>query len=297
MLLIMDFRLTVFLSVAQNLSFTKAANELHISQPAVSRHIQELETEYSTQLFERSGNKVALTAAGEVFMKHAKGIIEAFKVLHLEMDLLRGDFSGKLRVGASTTIAQYMLPQMIARFMALFPEMRFSLETGNTQQIEQSLEDQTIDLGIIEGSHRKHTLKYTHLKNDELVLVTNVKNTMKEEVSIEELATLPLVLREPGSGTLEVIERKLAQHGKRLSQMNIMLNLGSTEGIKLFLQHNLSAFAIVSIHAVSKELINNQLKIIEVTGLSFDREFAFVTTHGVRNEIIDRFQEFVIQNL
>lgn len=293
----MDFRLHVFISVAQHLSFTKAAGELHISQPAVSRHIQELESTYKVQLFERTGSKITLTAVGETFLKHAQEIMERYKALQLEMSLLTGHFSSELRVGASTTIAQYVLPRIIARFIALFPDMRFSLLTGNTLQIEEALENHQIDLGFIEGSHRKHSLKYTHFKKDELVLITSTKNKIEEEITLDELSVLPLVLREAGSGTLEVIERKLKTQGKVLAEMNILLHLGSTESIKLFLQNNASVFAIVSIAAVSKELINNELKVIEIKDLSLEREFAFVTTQGAYNEILERFKQFALRTI
>jgi DNA-binding transcriptional LysR family regulator len=293
----MDFRLNVFISVARNLNFTRAANELHISQPAISRHIKELESTYKVQLFERSGNKVRLTAAGEVFFKYAESIAQGYKALMLEMYLLTGNLAGELQVGASTTIAQYELPPILATFISMFPNVHLSVVTGNTEQIEQALEDHKIDLGLIEGSHRKQSFKYVDFKKDELVLITNSKNKTLDEVTIEELTSLPLVLREKGSGTLEVIEEALAKHGKRLSQMNILLQLGSTESIKLFLENNTSAFALVSITAITKELMNNSLKIIEITDLEILREFSIITNHGSHNEVRDRFVQFLFKTL
>lgn len=293
----MDFRLEVFLSVARNLSFTRSATELHISQPAISRHIRELESEYKVQLFERSVNKVRLTAAGELFLNRAEEIIEKYKSLRLEMNLLSGNFSGNFRIGASTTIAQYVLPPVIAKFLPLYPDVRLSVITGNTEQIDQALEEHKIDIGLIEGCHRKPTLKYIHFKKDELVLITNVKNQVSDEISIEELSRLPLVLRETGSGTLEVIEKCLSQHDKKLSQMNILLQLGSTESIKLFLENNSSVFAIISIAAVSRELMNNTFKVVEVTGLELNREFSFVMLQGLQNELSDHFIRFCTHSL
>ncbi len=295
-LLRMDFRLSVFISVARNLNFTRAANELHVSQPAISRHIQELETAYQTQLFERSGGKIRLTPSGEVFLKHAEVIMENYKALKLEMNLLNENFAGELRVGASTTIAQYVLPPAIARFIAMYPDIRLSVITGNTEQIEQALTEHKIDVGLIEGKHRRHDLRYTHFKKDELVLVTNIRNKTADEVTVEDLSYLPLVLRETGSGTLEVLEEALAVHGKKLTQMNILLQLGSTESIKLFLENSASVFAIVSIAAVSRELMNNKMKVVEVTGLELEREFAFVTSLGAQNELQKCFVRFLMNN-
>jgi len=200
-------------------------------------------------------------------------------------------------VGASTTIAQYVAPPLVAKFIRLFPEVRLTLTSGNSGQIEQALEEHRIDIGLIEGSHRKPSLKYTPFLDDELVLVTSTRNRIGEEVSIDELSLLPLVLREAGSGTLEVIEQALALHGKKISQMNVLLHLGSTESIKLFLENSPSVFAIVSIVAVTKELMGNTLKVIEVTGLDLRREFAFVSAQGVHSDIQERFMRFLMREL
>ncbi|MDR0431038.1 MAG: LysR family transcriptional regulator [Tannerellaceae bacterium] len=293
----MDFRLSAFVSVAHNLNFTRAANELHISQPAISRHIQELETAYKTQLFDRSGSKVRLTHSGEVFLKYAEDILERYRTLRLEMNLMTGNFVGELRVGASTTIAQYVLPLILAKFITMFPDVRLTITSGNTEQVEQALEEHLIDVGLIEGSHRKRSFKYLPFAKDELVLVTNTKNNIADEVSVDELCVLPLVLRESGSGTLEVIERALTAHGKKVAQMNILLQLGSTESIKLFLENCPSVFAIVSVASVTKELLNNTLKVIEVTNLDLKRVFAFVVNQGINTDIQERFMQFLVRSL
>src|SRR5690554_2222694 len=293
----MDFRLAVFVSVARHLSFKRAADEMCISQPAISRHIHELESAYKAQLFERRGNKIKLTTVGEVFLNHAEAILYSYKALQLEMNLLTGCFTGNLRVGASTTIAQYVLPPIIAKFIASFPEVRLTITSGNTEQIEQAIEDHKVDIGLIEGSHRKRSLKYTSFAKDELVLVTSTQNRVADEVTLDELRVLPLVLRETGSGTLEVIEEALAERGFKLSHLNVLLQLGSTESIKLFLANSHTVFAIVSIAAVSKELLNNTLKVVEITDLALPREFALVVPQGVHNEIQERFAQLLIHPL
>ncbi|MFT3994895.1 MAG: LysR substrate-binding domain-containing protein [Dysgonomonas sp.] len=290
----MDFRLNVFLSVARHLNFTRAASELYISQPAISRHIQELESEYKVQLFERSNNKVQLTTAGKVFLKHAQNISEMYKSLQLDMNLLTGNFTGEIRIGASTTIAQYILPPIVAKFLSIYPDIHLSVVSGNTEQIEHLLEQSAIDIGLIEGFHHKASFKYVDFKKDELVLVTNANNIISDEITLDELSALPLVLREAGSGTLEVIEKKLNQYGKKISQMNIFLQLGDTESIKLFLENNMSVFAIISIAAVARELANNILKVVEISNLEMNREFSLVVNQGTQNELLDRFISFCI---
>ncbi|MEG1556558.1 MAG: LysR family transcriptional regulator, partial [Bacteroidales bacterium] len=158
----MDFRLRAFIAVAQQLNFTKAAKELFISQPAISKHIQELENIYGVQLFERNGSKITLTSAGEIFLKHAESITNSYKELQLEMNLWSGKFTGNLKVGASTTIAQHTLPPKIAQFIMAFPDIKLSVIMGNSEQIEQALREHTIDVGLVEGIHRKNEFKHVH---------------------------------------------------------------------------------------------------------------------------------------
>lgn len=112
-----DFRLKVFLSVAKNLSFTKASQELFVSQPAITKHIQELETCYQARLFDRQGNKISLTEAGKLLQEHSEKILEDYKRLEYEMHLLHNEYIGDLKLGASTTIAQYVLPPLLANFI------------------------------------------------------------------------------------------------------------------------------------------------------------------------------------
>lgn len=149
-----DFRLRVFITAAKTLNFTKCAEQLYISQPAVSKHIGELESRYKVQLFERSGSRLALTEAGRVMLEHAERIADGYRRLQYEMDLFTDRLGGELKVGASTTIAQYVLPQVLARFTARFPEVKVSLVSGNSEQVEAALARHDTDLGLVESSAR-----------------------------------------------------------------------------------------------------------------------------------------------
>ena len=137
----MDFRLKVFHSVATNLSFTKASKELFISQPAISKHIHELEVQYKTPLFDRVGSHIGLTHAGELLLSHTKQLLAAYRQMDFEMNLLTDNFAGELRLGASTTISQYVLPPVLASFIKKFPEIKVSLLNGNSRDIEQALRE------------------------------------------------------------------------------------------------------------------------------------------------------------
>ena len=288
----MDFRLNVFVEVARHLSFTKAARELFITQPAITKHIQELENIYKVQLFNRIGGKISLTPQGKIFLKHANEILAQYKLLANEMELVTEQFSGELKIGASTTIAQYLIAPLLADFIVRFPQVKVSLFTGNSEQIEDALENKKIDIGLVEGSRRSNHLKYSPLAKDELVLVTSSQNPIGESVAVTDIATLPLVLREVGSGTLEVIEKALLENGIKLSDLNILLHIGTTEGIKNFLKTSKNSYAIVSIISVLEELKNNDLKIVDIVGLEMLREFVFVTMQGGQNTRLERFMSF-----
>lgn len=231
-----DFRLKVFQSVAKISSFTKASQELFISQPAITKHVQELETLYQTRLFDRQGNRISLTESGKLLLEHCERILEDYKRLEYEMHPLHNEYTGELKLGASTTIAQYVLPPLLGSFIGKFPQVNLSLLNGNSREIEFALQEHRIDLGLVEGVFRLPSLKYTTFLKDELVAVirTGSKLSVPEEITPEELLNLPLVLRERGSGTLDVFERALHQHNIKLSSLRVLMYLGSTESIKLF---------------------------------------------------------------
>lgn len=279
-----DFRLRVFSCVAKNLSFTKASQELFISQPAITKHIQELETMYQTRLFERMGNKISLTDAGRLLLEHCEKILEEYGRLEYEMNLLRNEHIGKLRLGASTTIAQYVLPPLLARFIEKFPQVSLSLFNGNSLEVEKALQEHRIDLALVEGNIRQPNLKYTSFLQDELVPVvhTHSKWTEYDEITLEEFKKIPLVLRERGSGTLDILLAALQKHNIKLSDLNVKMYLGSTESIKLFLE-NCDCLGILSIRSVNKELYAGEMKVLEIKDLSMFREFDFVQLQGQEN--------------
>jgi DNA-binding transcriptional LysR family regulator len=210
-----DFRLQVFQTVAKRLNFTKAAAELYITQPAVSKHIQELEHQFKVKLFDRNGSKIKLTNAGEILLQHTEQLFGIYRNLEFEMNNLTLQHSGRLRIGASTTVAQYVLPPVLAAFHKKFPEVQISLVTNNTEQTEHALNNNEIDLGIIEGRSKNTSIKYTEFIKDEIVLVTADKNPLvkKEVIQPKDLKNIPLLLREAGSGTLEVIAHDLKKAG------------------------------------------------------------------------------------
>ena len=262
-----DFRLKVFITAARTLSFTRTAERLYISQPAVSRHIGELESRYRVPLFVRRGSRLELTAAGQVLLEAAGRISDDYRRLEYEMSLCANQAEGELRLGASTTIAQYLLPPALARFTARFPGVRVSVLSGNSGQIE-------------------------------LVLVARPggRFARTESVTPEALCRIPLVLREDGSGTLEVIAAALAGVGLRLSQLEVAMRLGTTEGIKSFVR-NSDAMALVSVISVVDELRSGALRIVDIEGLTLTRDFSFVHLAAEPAPLARQFADFALSGL
>ena len=210
------------------------------------------------------------------------------------MNLLTDNICGDLRLGASTTIAQYVLPPILSSFIRKFADIRASLLNGNSHDIEKALCEGKITLGLVEGKIRQSSLHYTPFMKDELVVVTHTGSKLAhfEELSLEQLCTLPLVLRENGSGTLSVLESTLAEHQIKLSQLNVLMQLGSTESIKLFLE-NSDVLAIVSVRAVTRELMSGSLKVIDITDFSAERMFSFVQLQGQSGGLEESFIRYM----
>ena len=293
-----EFRLRVFVTAARTLSFSKCAAALSITQPAVSRHIGELEARYGMPLFSRGSSGVALTKAGELLLSHAERLLSAYQKMDYDMDLLSQTSQGRLSVGASTTIAMYLLPPVLAAFMERAGGVEVSMLSGNSENVEQWLRDGTVDIGFVENASRRPWLHYEPLMADELVLVagTSGRYAGVESVTVEELRSIPLVLREKGSGTREIIENALARHGVGVQDLRVVIELSSTEAIKSFVRSS-DTMAIVSVIALHRELADGSLRIVDIDGVDMPREFATVVRPGEFSGLNARFHGFIIREV
>ncbi len=291
----MDYRDSVFLSVAEHLSFSKAAEALYISQPAVSRHIKELEQRYDASLFERKGNRIYLTGAGEKVYHAFKEIARHYRNLDFEMGELHNAQAGEIRVGASSTIAQYVIPRVMASFHKRYPHIRLLLMNGNSFEMEQLLLDNRIDLALVENLSSQTGIRYRDFLHDELIVVTGKSSLYAERATIEkeDLLQIPLVLREEGSGTLEVIRQYFAQQKILFEDLNTLIHLGSTESIKNFLL-DFNGLAIVSEKAVRNELYLKTLVKLQVTGITFPRTFRIAHKIGHKSRQAEQFEQFLL---
>ncbi len=277
----LDYRLLVFRTVAEKLNFTRAAEVLHISQPAVTQHIKQLEAHYGTPLFRRSPAGIALTDAGHVLFDHASRTLDAHGKIEAQIRAGLAVLTGPLRLGASMTIAQYLLPRWLGKFQQAQPGVALTLRNGNTEEITGALLAGRIDLGLIEGPSGRRELKSVPFFEDEILCLAAPTHPLarKARVTLAELAGAAFVGREPGSGTRHVVERALKKAGLTPGKLNVVLESSGSETIKGLLASGLG-LGFLSRLAAQNELALGQLSIVPVRGLRIARPFYFLHLQG-----------------
>jgi DNA-binding transcriptional LysR family regulator len=250
-----DRRLQVFYTVARLLSFTKAAESLHMTQPAVTFQIRQLEEYFNTRLFDRTHNKISLTEAGEQVFTYAERIIGLYNEMDNQIRTLTGDVIGVLVIGASTTIAEYRIPSLLGRFQAQFSDVKVRLKVSNTVGIVHMVEDNEIDVGIVEAPVTNKNLVVKVCWHDQLMAVCPPDHPLakKDSINIHEILPFPFICREEGSGTLDVIATYLKKNGLTLNDLNLIMEFGSPESIKSAVESGLGV-TLISESTLHKEL-------------------------------------------
>ena len=268
----------VFLAVAKAGSFRAAAEAMHLSQPALSQHVAEMERELGTRLFDRLGRKVALTEGGRVLEGHALRLFATLASAREAVGELGGLKRGSLIIGASTTPGIYVLPRLIATFQKTYPAVALSLRIANSSAIEAQIRGNELDLGIVGG----HALRLGEEcveagLLDELLLIVPPRHpwARRREVEPGLLGSQRLLMREEGSATRQVTERALQRAGGRVKDS---MELGHTEAIKQAVMEGLGV-AVVSVHAIRGELATGRLRALRLRGARIRRHF-----HIIHNE-------------
>ncbi|HMQ29474.1 MAG TPA: LysR substrate-binding domain-containing protein [Chloroflexaceae bacterium] len=270
--------LRVFTALAEARSFSRAAEGLFISQPAVSKAIRELEEQLGLTLVDRSARPIALTAAGVVLLSHARRIFASERAAVQALADLRDLEAGSLTIGASSTVGIYLLPPLIAAFHRRYPGVRLTLDIGNTQQVVEHLHASPLDIAFVEGPVDDAEVVITPWREDELLVIAPPEHPLvgAEAVPLARLLEEPLVLREPGSGTREVIEIALRE---RDLAPRVVLEIGSTEAIKRAVAAGLG-LAIVSAATVGAELRSGQLASVRAPELVLRRQLSWLSVVG-----------------
>jgi DNA-binding transcriptional LysR family regulator len=291
----MDFRDQVFLAVAENMSITKAADKLFISQPAVTKHIKELEAKLKITLFQREGNKLVLTKAGKITFFHLKKIREQYEELSFEISGLNEEFEGRLRISASYTISQYIIADVIAVFNKRYSNIKVCLSEGNADETLMKLTQNDADLALVGNATSDNNIKYIDFYDEEIFVVTGINSSyaMMKSIKLDDLATIPIVLQEKGSGILEVMQQFFEKNRIVRKKIDTCLKMGSTETVKSFLK-NFDGIAFVTEKSIEKELKMKMLIIIPLEDMSIKRKLKIATRQGHLNFTAELFKNFLL---
>jgi len=260
--------LRLFTAVVDQGGFTKAAQALHLSQPAISKSLNELERQLHLKLLDRSGRSIRLTDAGRLLHARGRELFGVERIAERELRELRGLKRGALRVAASTTIATYMLPPVLGRFRTRHPAVRLRIASANTRTVLKMLLESRVDVALVEGPISHPRVEVRPWMQDELVVIAPPHHpAAARPVEIHELPSFPFLVREPGSGTRVVGQRALARHGVRLTNT---MRIGGTEAIKQAVASGLG-LAIVSRAAAADQIALGRIAVVSVVDLVINR--------------------------
>lgn len=290
----------VFIEVAKHLSFTKASEVLFISQPAISKHIHNLEEHYKTPLFERKKGAVTLTLAGKILQQHLQTAASLAQQIEFDIGSIYNQqlLKGELKLGASTTIALYVIPPVLSAFRKQNEGVKISLLNRNSENVMTALLNHEIDLAIVEGKDKMANVSSRYFLAEKVIAVCASKSYLAKQThySVAELQHIPLSLRERGSGTLVAIGQALVEHGLKTSDLNVCMRLGGTEALKNFILAD-DSLGFLPLKAVAKELERGELVQLHIDGLNIERHFYFVQRIGDENNGMNKaFIKFAKQH-
>ncbi len=268
--------LKVFVTVSEQKNFSRAAELLNLSQPGVSLHIRNLENELGAKLMHRSPKQVKLTEAGHILYQKAKKILALYDEARRDIQLLQDTVTGSIHVGASFTIGEYLLPRLLAEFVAQYPQVELQVTIGNTWEIVQKVRKQELHLGLVEGTVTEPGLTITPYMKDELLLVAAPDHPLCEmrQADVSKLHHWSWILRESGSGTRAFSDRFLQEHKLEIKRTYVF---NSSQGVKEAVAAGLG-LAILSRWVVRKELESGSLQSIPLKGIKFTRDFSTIQT-------------------
>jgi len=280
-------QIEIFLNVVEAQNLTKVAKELGISQSAISMSIKELETILGRKLFDRINKKLILNEIGRNFHQ---AVLPIYKTLSdIESEFQNSEDKGNVRVGASTTIIDYLMPSIVCDYMSRYPNVKIDLKEGNTNDIINLVKEGKIDMGFIEGSVEDSDIIKEAIGEDELIIVSANEELKNKELELKDIADYRWVIREQGSGTREVFLNYIKDSGVKL---NIFLELGHTESIKSLLLST-KPISCISVLAVYNELKTNTLFRVNVKGFNCTRKFyAIYHKDKYKSELFEKLYDF-----
>ncbi len=293
-MLMEDHRLKAFCLVVEQKSFSKAAEAKFMTQSAMSHLIKSLEDEMGVKLLNRHSKTVTTTSAGRLFYEHAKQILEQYKKLEDDVYALVQKVKGTLYIGASTTAATYLLPQVFYSFSKNYPEVHVELSVSNNEGIIDDLNEGKIDIGIVEGSIKKTAEFLEEIAEDEIVLIASDDNPLakKKSITASDLIYQPFIMPETGSGIREFIDDFIHTLKIDPKGITVSMTLGNTELIVQMVQAGMGV-SLVSKWAVFNAIREGSIKILNITGKKLRRKFYLISPDKEPSTIVSRtFKEF-----
>ena len=279
-----DFRhLETFCRVADLKSFSKAADDLFLTQPTVSGHILSLEQSLSLRLFDRTSREARLTKAGKVFLEYASKILSFRKELLNALSEFSRGIRGELSLGASTIPGEYLLPKLMGDFKKEHPHFIIALKIADTKEVIQYVLQDNVEFGIIGAKLNHPSLHYEKFEEDEIIVVAPSDHplTRKKRVTLEELLREPWIIREEGSGTQMAVEKAIRKKGKSLKQFNVVMEMGSTSSVKEGVKARLG-LAFISGKATEEEIRQGFLSRIDLEGIEPIFRQIYIVSHRGR---------------
>lgn len=267
-------QLHIFYTVSERGSFSAAAQTLHMTQPAVTMQVQALEDYFGTKLFNRTTKKIVLTEAGHALMPYALRSIQLIRETDQAMSAFTHKLEGRLQLGASLTIGEYVLPRLLGPFGKEYPSISIMMKVMNTSQIMEEIHKHQLNFGLIEAPIEHPDMVIEPVMGDELKLIVPYDHPLAEQsvVSLNDALQYPFVLREQGSGTRRVMEEQLLSKGLDPAEMRVVMELGSTGAVKSAVEAGLG-ITIISTSSVKHEVALGLLKIVNISDTSFKRQF------------------------
>ena len=275
-----NFRLRVFRAVAHHLNFSRAAEELLLTQPAVTQQIKALEDEFAVPLFDRGGGRISLTPGGVALLPFANRLKSLSDEATAAVAAAYGEQAGELAIGASQTIGQYLLPGFIAAFLRIHPRVRITVRSGNTDEMLKALASGDIQLALVEGPQQRRDLHLECFMEDHLVLVVPTPHPWAgQQVTLDDLRAQPVLMREFGSGSRRILEEALQNAGLKPKELRISMELDSNEALLNAVEAGLGV-AFVSRWAMRHQLALGSIKIARIPELKLSRNFSLAYPAG-----------------
>lgn len=275
----LDFRIHTFLAVCQHLNFTKAAQALNITQPAVSQHIHYLEAYYQVKLFTYQGKRLTLTAAGEVLRETATTM--KHDAIHLKSQLTEWEQNKRqLIFGVTLTIGEFVMPEPLATYLQRYPDTGIRMVVANTQELLGQLNSGDIDFALVEGFFAKKEYDYQVYAREPYIAVCGNNNKLKQKpCCFEDLLAQRLILREPGSGSREILEKQLAERNLTVDDFANVVEISNIGALKRLVQAG-AGIAFLYKAAVQEELAKGSLHILELSDFQVHHDFTFLWRRG-----------------